>query len=81
MTKDAIPAEIRITFPDPKSSEADIHIEGVNEIQIFGAAELLRMAGIAHMERRAMAEQIEAAKRGGGIIQPSDNIVRELRRQ
>lgn len=75
-------AEVRITFPDPQSSEADVHIEGVNEIQLFGAAELIRMAGVAHMERRAMEAQIAAARGSDkGIVSPSDAIVREINRQ
>lgn len=75
--------EIRITFPEPNSSEADVHIEGVNEIQLFGAAELIRMAGVAHMERRALEAQIAHARGNGGreIVTPSDSIIREMNRQ
>lgn len=67
--------EIRITFLGPTSAEADIHIDGVNEIQIFGAAKLIEQAGMEHLARRAMEAQIaEAQKRGGLLVPPTKGI-------
>lgn len=60
---------IKIEFDSPESSEAKIHISGVNEIQLFGAAKMIEQAGVEHMARRAIDAQIaEARQRGGGIV-------------
>lgn len=67
---------VSIEFEDEKSSEAKIHIEGVNEIQLFGAAKMIEQAGIEHMARNAMARAVEEAKKNGGrgIIQAPASI-------
>lgn len=70
---------IRITFNGPQSSEADVHVEGVNEIQIFGAAKLIEQIGMEHMARRAMESQMRAAQEHGGIALPSPQLVREMK--
>lgn len=72
--------EIRFTFHGPTSAEADVHVEGVNEIQIFGAAKMLEQIGVEHMARRAMESQMQAA-RAGGIVVPGADTVREFRKQ
>lgn len=74
-------AEIKITFKRDDSAECEVHIEGVNEIQLFGAAKLIEQAGIEHMARRSMEAQMQAVReQGGGIIPASLDAIRGLRK-
>ena len=70
---------ISVTFLSAESAEADIHIEGVNEVQLYGAAKIIERAGDEHMARRAMQHAMEQAKaQGSGIVRPSPEIVRDI---
>ena len=72
-------AVIKIEFLRDDSAEADVHIEGVNEIQLFGAAKLIEQAGIEHIARRAMEGQLEQMRQnGGGIMPASAEMIRSL---
>lgn len=73
---------ISFTFHAPDSAECDVRIDGVNEIQLFGASKMLEQAGVEHMARRAMQDAMQAAQAAQtGIVPATPSLVRQLERE